>query len=209
MSAPRAGRCRSAFTLFEVLIVIGLLTLLSGSMFGLLWNLGATRDRLIEMGESEQAAGVILERIESDLICAVASAGDAAGVEGSATRVRILTRAAWLPRESGQGRGSAALADLQGTEVSFESGRLTASRWLGSAPAGEAEPVSGRITGCRFRYFDGREWAGSFDSMRAGALPVAIEASLWLVDAPAGRAPDRRRLMVIPDGPAAAWKERP
>ncbi len=203
----RHTHVRRGFTLMEVLIVLGLLVLLSGSMFGFLWNLSQNRDRLIAMGKDEQAGGVVIERIENDLLCGVASGGGVAGIEGDAARLRILTRGVWAPVEADGAVAATALGDLQGTELTFNGGTLKASRWIGSGGSGEAEVVSGRIAGCRFRYFDGREWKESFDSQAVGRLPAAVEVSLWFGDAVAGRAPDRRRVVTVPDGPQAAWKE--
>ncbi len=90
------------------------------------------------------------------------------------------------------------------------------------------------------RYVDGKEWKQSFDSVGAGALPVAVEVAVWFgapkadpgaakpatrggavekseddgaarqeTDAATvpSREPDRLRVIVVPDGPVASWKE--
>jgi hypothetical protein len=189
----------------EVLIVMGLLLLLSGAMFGFLWNLTAGRDRLIAIGRDEQSGGVVIERVENDLLCGIAGGGGHAGIDGGATRLRMLTRGVWPGADASAGGKS--LGDLQGTELAFNGGSLTASSWVGAAGPGEAEVVSDRIAGCRFRYFDGREWQESFDSQASGRLPAAIEVSLWFGSPAAGRPADRRRVVSVPDGPQAAWKE--
>jgi hypothetical protein len=186
---------------------MALLLHLSGAMFGFLWNLTASRDRLISMGRDEQAGGVVIERLENDLLCGIAGSGGAAGIEGGATRLKVLTRAVWPPRGDDGSAPARGLGDLQGTELAFVGGSLTASRWVGARGPGEPEVVSDRIAGCRFRYFDGREWKESFDSGASGRLPAAIEVSLWFGSPPAGRAADRRRVVAVPDGPQAAWKE--
>lgn len=205
----RTAGHRHGFTLVEVLIVLGLLALLSGSMFGFLWNLHRQRDRLIAMGEDEQAGGVVIERIENDIYCSIAGGRGGAGIQGSATSLRILTRGVWASAEAGGRPLGEALGDVQGTQLAFGGGVLSASRWTGAGGSGEAEVVSGRIAACRFRYFDGREWKESFDSQAAGRLPAAVEVCLWFGDAAPGRAPDRRRVIPIPDGPRAAWGDSP
>jgi hypothetical protein len=106
------------------------------------------------------------------------------------------------------------LTDLQGCEISVAAGTLSARR-LSQSPGG-LEVIAEGVERVRFRYFDGREWLEKFDSAATGELPVAIEASLWFGEAPAAsdppepeeapRAPDRTRVMVVPDGPVAAWK---
>jgi prepilin-type N-terminal cleavage/methylation domain-containing protein len=197
---------RRGFSLMEVLIVLSLLVLLSGSMFGFLWNLTRNRDRLISLGRDGQAGGVVIERIENDLFCGIAGSGGVAGVEGDTSRLKILTRGVWMPGEA-EGQGARALGDLQGTELVFSGGVLRATRWVGGDGGGEAEVVSDRIADCRIRYFDGREWVETFDSQAAGRLPAAVEVSLWFGEGAASRPADRRRVVVVPDGPQAAWKE--
>lgn len=200
------SRARRGFTLIEVLIVLGLLVMLSGALFGFLWNLTASRDRLIAMGRDEQAGSVVMERVENDLLCGIAGSGGVAGIDGSATRLRVLSRGVWSVSGLDAASGGAALADLQGTELSFSGATLSASRWAGASGSGEAEVVSDRIAGCRFRYFDGREWKENFDSKGMGRLPAAVEVSLWFGSGMQGRAPDRKRIVTVPDGPQAAWK---
>src|SRR5699024_8856954 len=105
------------------------------------------------------------------------------------------------------GESGKVLGEVQGTEIAFSGGAVRATRWTGASGSGDSEVVSGRFSGCEFRYFDGREWVEQFDSQSAGRLPAAVEVSLWFEGPSEGRTPDRRRVITVPDGPVAAWKE--
>ena len=80
--------------------------------------------------------------------------------------------------------------------------------------------VATGVAALRFRFFDGEGWSDSFDSSKSGTLPVAIEVGVWSASGGAAstgevgkdigavmRAPDRWRLITVPDGPVAGWKE--
>ena len=79
------------------------------------------------------------------------------------------------------------------------------------------ETIAEDVSRVRFRYYDGSSWSSSFSSDQRG-LPVAVEVAIWTT----GRGwrdvegttqdaeidpPDRRRVICIPDGPSAGWKE--
>ena len=169
---------RRGFTLMEVLIALAVLTLLGGSMLGFLWDLLDRRDALIRASVDGQAGSAALDRIEMDAVCAFAGdAGVGAGIAGTATSLRFLSRGVAIPLAAGE----TGAADLQRSEYSFDAraGVLRARRWTGSTGETELEVVSDRVQRMRVRYFDGRGWAPSFDSLAAGGLPVAIEVALW------------------------------
>jgi len=202
---------RRAFTLIEVLIALSLILFLSGSLLSYLYSLLERRDTLTKAAAQQSAAASIFEQLEHDLATTFASdASGTAGVKGDETSLTVRCRGTNL-----LSRG-ADLTDLQGCELRFSGGTLTARR-LSQSP-GSFETVADGVERLQLRYFDGTEWLESFDSARTGELPVAIEASLWFGEAaPAGdegapapdeapRAPDRTRTMVVPDGPVAAWK---
>lgn len=234
----------------EVLVVLALVGMLAGSVIGFLWDLWGRRDVLLRDSTDAQAGSAIVERIETDILSGLAgdqSAG--AGVAGTATTLRLLTRGVDVPM-GGNGTTS---GDLQASEYRFDAGALRARRWnIGAGGNAEFETVCDHVEAVRVRYFDGREWKTSFDSLSAGALPVAVEVAIWFgtphvederatkpvarteagagardnaVEDPeqerasaAGRAsttgstlpsrqPDRLRVIVVPDGPVAAWKD--
>jgi prepilin-type N-terminal cleavage/methylation domain-containing protein len=211
------GRATRGFTLIEVLLALAISVLLSAAVLSLLFNLGRRRTAMIRLASDQQSAGVFLDRLESDLSTALAGDEElGAGVKGTATELALLSRGVLL-----QGAGTArGLGDLQGSRYLFdpEAGALKARRWSagrGSGESGDFEVISSRMSRVRFRYFDGRAWKESFDSVSERALPVAVECAIWAgnvpppeagTDIPPG-APDRVRVIVIPDGPSAPWKE--
>ena len=173
---------RRAFTLLEVLLAIGLIAALSGGVFAFMWQIISQKTSLTGRALDGQAGDAVLERIESALTGAVAadSAGNA-GIVGTATSLHVLTRGIALPLEKGDQAWAA--GDLQGMEFTFAGGSLSARRWDGhrnrGSSAGAAETVSDHIAAMVIRYYDGSEWAESFDSKEKDGLPVAIEVSLW------------------------------
>lgn len=179
---------RRAFTLLEMLIALALTMALLAAMFTFLWDLLATRRRIIDETTRRRAVDTLVEQVERDLLTAVV--GDrvrGSGVAGDATSLRILSRAVPV-RLAGQ-RGNAGFLDLERSSYRFEasSGALTARRDVvrsggentGERRADAASPLGGTVHRVRFRYHDGRSWVESFDSLRAGRFPLAIEIAVW------------------------------
>jgi prepilin-type N-terminal cleavage/methylation domain-containing protein len=211
---------RGGFTLVEVLLAIVLLLALAGGMLSYIWGLLASRDRLVATTDQQISAAALFEQLETDLSATFAVDGSGApGVDGNSTSLVVRSRGVG----SLAGTGTSDLGDLQGCEVKFEGNALTARRLGRDETSFEtlASPV-GRV---QFRYFDGKEWQQSFRSSDAGTLPVAVEVSLWFDELSSGnaqaaagdntaleekptRAPDRVRVMVVPDGPVTSWKSR-
>ena len=59
--------------------------------------------------------------------------------------------------------------------------------------AASAQVLAPEVTAVAFRYFDGSQWLESWDSSAQGALPLAVEVTLWLVPA-AGEEPQQTAL---------------
>ncbi len=171
---------RRSFTLMEVLLAVALVLMLSGAVYGFLWNLLGQRDRVESTAEEASAATAIIERIESDLMGSLAGAAGEAGIKGTTGSLRLLSRQVGVPLDKAS-RG-ALHGDLFCTEVAFNpsSGEITARRWnmAGEGSAG-AEVVGDGVQRLRFRYFDGRRWRAAFDSAAEGELPCAVEVALW------------------------------
>lgn len=198
---------RRGFTVMEVLLALGLGAMLAGAVTAFAWRVASSQRALGLAATDAQGADALLDRLESDLLGAIA--GDArrgAGVQGSSTRLRVLTRGVDL--------ADGGAADIQEAVYEFIGPML----WLARGPAGEPgerHALSTRALRARFRYFDGRTWGTSFDSAASGRLPAAVEVALWFE--PLGQSapppefwpePDRVRVLVIPDAPEAAWSVR-
>jgi prepilin-type N-terminal cleavage/methylation domain-containing protein len=181
----RSCHKRRAFTLLELLVSIGIIAALVGSMFGYLLNIQSSRDRLLERGKTSHAMTVLIDRLESRL--ATALVGDSkfgSGLKGDAVSIAILSRGVLASGGVDTPSLAAILADLQRTEVRFdERGRSVQVREspVGTESAdGELETMDAIVHRLRFRYHDGREWVDEFDSMQAGRLPTAVEVAIWL-----------------------------
>lgn len=206
---------RCAFTVMEVMLALALGAMLAGAVMGFLWRMSSQQRALSLAASDSQGADSLLDRLEADVLGAIA--GDArrgAGVQGSATRLQVLTRGVDL--------GDGGASDLQRSVYEF----IGPMMWLARGPAdatgadgAERHALSARALRARFRYFDGNAWVLSFNSKAAGRLPAAIEVALWFEpigdpDAPSQSLPerwpepDRVRVMVIPDAPEAAWSVR-
>lgn len=245
------------------MLAVLLVASLSGAVFAFLFNLGRQRDGIEGASGALRGASAFLEGLEGDALGVIAGgAGIGAGVAGDETSLRLLTRGVALPAP---GRGTGGLdRDLQAVEYRFSAsdGVLTARRWDPAGPgasglSGEDAPsvLATGVARLRLRYFDGTRWLGSFDSMRHGGLPVAIEVAVWFgVAGEAGATgasvgteldprgeeafigfpddlpeedefdpgfeaegfgaellppPDRVRIVMVPDGPVASWRDRP
>ncbi|MBL9032225.1 MAG: prepilin-type N-terminal cleavage/methylation domain-containing protein [Phycisphaerae bacterium] len=224
---------RRAYTLIEVLLALGLIAMLSGAAYTFFWQLLGARTRLVGDARTHAAVASLFQRLEDDLTGAIA--GDprlGAGIRGTPTDLRILSRGRWLDAggagasgaagtdgtEGGAlapadaGRGGVAPTDLIASEYAFspEANELRARRWpiTASAPEPPAlEPVAGDVRALRFRYFDGREWRDEFDSASAKDLPAAIEVSVWL--GPPLPADDRQPASVSRQTPPPTRGEQP
>ncbi|HMN96409.1 MAG TPA: hypothetical protein PKC43_11120 [Phycisphaerales bacterium] len=187
---------RRAITLVELLVSIAMVLLLLGALFTFVGDLLAARARVRTVGERQAMVSMLIDRIEQDL--AMAIVGDpalGAGVAGTSETLTLLTRGV-LP---GDPDPAAALADMHRHEYRFEADarHATARR---SAPrrapadgssrrsAEAAIVVAAPLEGLRFRYFDGRTWQDSFDSLQRRALPMAVEVAIWFEGAAEGAA---------------------
>lgn len=177
---------RRCFTLLEVLISITLAMALLGAVFGFLFNLLATRRRVIEFVAQQRAASVLIERIERDLVFTlVGDSRSGAGIQGDASSLRLLTRSVAVNLADQAGRGREVFGDLQAIQYRFDETqkKLQVGRTARSPTSGASSPsledLGGNIFRVRFRYYDGDTWLETYDSRQAGQLPVAIEIAFW------------------------------
>jgi len=188
----RSVATHRAFTLIEVLLALGILLALTGSVYTFLDSVMTQRDRVAQAASDQQIAGAIIERIESDVLTTLAGSGRiGAGIVGSNTRLTLLTRGVTPPLQ-----GAAVgvpLGDLQLSRFEFDPfmGELHAARRdaLDENAQTTMELLTDRLERVRFRYYKGRSWVSSFDSRTSG-LPGAIEVALWFRAEDGVAAPD-------------------
>lgn len=174
MPSVRTARARRAFSLLEMLVAIALLAVLLGAVYAFTWNLFDRETRTLDEAAKSEASTTLFDRLEADLMSAVASTGDGPGLVGGTERISIAHNGV-LP-----GSPIAPYADLQTTTMSFDARtrRVTVTRTESSgseADGDEAIPVP--VRALRFRYHDGRGWSDRFTSTRG--LPAAVELAIW------------------------------
>lgn len=167
---------KRGFSLLEVMVALGIVALLAGSVFAFMLDLIRGSGTLTDAAQDAAAAATIVEQLESDLLVSVTSMEGEAGINGTESGIRVTGRAVRVPS------GDEVIGDAVGCEIRYDEQTW---RLEGSLRGGANETISERVRACRFRYFDGRRWTSSFNSADAGALPVAIEVAIWFGDPPA------------------------
>lgn len=218
---------RRGFSLVEALLALALTAMLAVMASSFLSNLSRAKRDSQAAALELRSIGTFLDRLEDDLATSLAGGdGLGAGIVGGSDRLVVLSRGVGIPTDPALGEKASReqLSDLRGTEFVFDgAGGILGRRWIGASGGGPSLPVAQGVGALRFRYFDGTAWASSFDSSKSGGLPVAIEVSVWTAgsgaaaqaakDVESGEigarmpAPDRWRLITVPDGPVAGWKE--
>lgn len=206
-----SGR-RGGFTLIEVLLAIALVSVLAGSIFAFLMEILSRRTMLRDLAGDAGAGVRLLDRIEDDLQTAIAGGGGlAAGIVGDTDELEVLSLGVPTPGDGDASRPGG--GDLLRTRLRWDAatGRLMAARAAVDAareggdaaaraglgvPAGsmsdgagggaDEEVLSERVAWLQFRYFDGRSWVGSFDSVARRRLPPAVEVAVWFGEPPRG-----------------------
>lgn len=185
-------RRRRAFSLLEVMLAIGIVLVLSGVVYSFLFDLMDSRERVVRYGEHSRVGVGMIETIERDLMTTLAGGTRfGSGLRGSATSLTLLSRGVTLPLENDS---QTVLGDMQGVRFEWERSRreLRAGRWdVLSGETAMSEVIGEQIEYVQFRYYDGRQWRGSFDSGSAGRLPVAIEVAVWFGERPSSAARPR------------------
>ncbi|MBL8761069.1 MAG: hypothetical protein JNL50_07165 [Phycisphaerae bacterium] len=202
-------RGRRGFTLFEAILALALLIVLSSLVFAFIADLSDRRERVIEAMTRDRGVELLLDSVESDLFASAALAPDGSpGVRGDGHSISIFTR----------GVSGGTKSDGLYSRYEFGGGRLSVARRDQHDPRSPGpETIGEDVSRVRFRYYDGTLWSSSFSSDRQG-LPVAVEVAIWTTGR--GRRdventtqdadidpPDRRRVICIPDGPGAGWRE--
>lgn len=178
---------RRAFTLFEVLVAIGLIGVLAGALAIFVDDLATTGRVVARANERVRGCDALFAAVEGALQTAVADGGArGAGVSGTATSLRVLSSRTEAAGGTARQISEHAFAPLAVTEVRDSAGLVS----LGRAGLSTVLPAS--LARVRFRYHDGKGWTDAFDSLQVGALPRAVEVSVWFAasDAAGGEAPN-------------------
>jgi prepilin-type N-terminal cleavage/methylation domain-containing protein len=174
---------RRGFSLLELLVAIGLLAVLVGAVYAFITTLFARETRALDEAARSQTAVMVFDRLESDLMSAVATGAEGSvGLTGSSETLTVAHRSV-VP-----GSASAPWSDAQSTTIRFDARRqrITIERtdggeaFGGGARGDEPMPFPVPIRAARFRYHDGDGWRDGFESSRA--LPAAVELAIWFGD---------------------------
>lgn len=175
---------RRAFSLFEVLVAIALIMALLSTMFGVLWQVVNTRDRVSERAQQLEATTRLLDRLDRALMtCLVEGPNGEAGVSGDATSISVLAQGVVVDLDA----TDAWSRDRQRHVFTYDeaSRQLSMSRTvLPSMQAAESASFGVTFGKIRFRYHDGSDWRDSFDTLEAGRLPAAVEVAVWYLPWP-------------------------
>lgn len=212
---------RRGFTLLEVIVAAALMLALVGAMAAFLSDALRIRTRVSQEIERSRAADALCSVIERALeTTLLEDARLGAGVSGDATSITVL-RVGLSSWRLGTADRQRALEEIEPVRVRFDE----SARRIGIARGDQAESLlPGAIGRVRFRYHDGTAWRTSFDSVREGRLPAAVEVALWLrpgaapaeplerpefddaetdpapeAEEESGPPPDRLRVIAIPD----------
>jgi hypothetical protein len=171
-ASPRPAR--RAFTLLEALVAIGMMVMLVGALALFLDDLGSTRAAAARTAARTRSADALFGAVETALQTAVVAGGRlGAGVQGDATRLRVLSSRTDAGSGTVRALARAAFSPLSATQVWETNGTVTVERGETSS----ALPAT--VRAFRLRYLGADGWADSFDSMDTGALPRAVEVALW------------------------------
>jgi type II secretory pathway component PulJ len=214
--SPRRRRARTrsprGFTLFEILVSVGLFGLLVFAMSSFLGDARRVRTRVAADVERNLAvAAIVGELSEAIATCVVDANGR--GVRGTPTSIEVAFAGvpAWKIA-SDVPESALGPVDTLSVRVDDGDGRIEIGR-----EGGESTRSAVAFEAVRFRFLDDGSWRDEFDSIESGRLPQAIEISIWFAGAAApaverpefdevdaipaapSRPADRRRMIAVPD----------
>jgi hypothetical protein len=185
-------------TLVEVLAALALLVVLSGGAMAFFFGVTARRDELALLANQRRDVASLLDRLEAALMTSLAVAPDgSAGVRGDRASITVAARAVAVAFE-----GQVSVADVARVGLEFDASHARCDFTLEPLVGGAtklSEPILSHVAGMRFRYLDGRDWRESFDSLKDGGLPGAVEISIWLEPRSAAHPPALRPASQPPD----------
>lgn len=170
------------FTLAETLLALALVVALSGAILAFVWRLADTRRSILSHLSTQDAASLVLDRLESDIQGVVAGhAKHGSGLIGSPQSIQLLTRGVWLAATSEESERWA--SDLQVTHLAFTpaTGQVLLRRAVepGMLEGESMRPIAGGVRWLQLRYAHQSSWTPEFNAAQAKSLPDAVEVSIW------------------------------
>ncbi|MCH2143635.1 MAG: type II secretion system protein GspJ [Phycisphaerales bacterium] len=178
---------RRGFTLIEVLLALGLIMLLVGSLGIFVNQVSETRVDLRTRSEQESSITIVFDALDGATGTCIALAGDGMpGFRGDAMSVEISFDSTTVQRALGDS-SELVLVPEDRVQIRFEpsSGVLSIAR-DGDRP----RDLAVRCFAVRFRFHDGNNWLEEWDSIAMGGLPHALECSVWYAPWPDETVPE-------------------
>ena len=171
-----AARRRGGFSLVEVLLALALLAGIAGGALGLLEHVSRRASQTRAHAARVLECGRLFDRLESALATCVAQGRDgSAGVRGDANSIDV-THLGVVGVRGGRGADQRTLA-LRWNEAD----RSISATFRASGVEQTTETLVENVERISLRYFHGARWRSSYDSVAQGAMPSAIELSVWFV----------------------------
>ncbi|MDZ4828807.1 MAG: prepilin-type N-terminal cleavage/methylation domain-containing protein [Phycisphaerae bacterium] len=216
---------RRAFTLFEVLVSIGLIVVLVAAMSAFLQDALRIRARVSETLARGVTAEAVVAELERALeTCVVDDAALGTGVRGGPREIEVL-RAGLSSWRLGSAEPRRAFEPVERVGIEFRESRNRVAIVRGDSNASE---LPGELFRVQFRYLDDGTWVDRFNSGERGRLPGAVEIAIWfteprgapiaaerpetdedIVELTTESLPDRRRVIAIPDSASDSAEARP
>ncbi len=214
-------RKESAFTLLEMLVALGLMSVLAASLYASLYIGFRARDSAVAAIEPvrtvELAVELLREDIESALPPTGILAGQFIGQDAKDDSLRDADMLLFHSSAHSPEQGERA-CDIRKIELTFSSlphgtervlvRRITTNLLAPETVQPKEEILCRRVLAFNLRYFDGFDWYDDWDSSSQGnVLPLAVEVALE-VERPAGEQPAATgyrlsRVFLLPCGRAA------
>ena len=187
----RKGK-RSAFTLLEMLVAMGLMSLLAASLYASLHIGFKARDSAVAAIEPVRTAQLAIALLREDIESALPPTGimagefngqDAQDSEGRDADTLLLHSSAHGPLQTERACGirkiELALTSLPDGTQHVLVRRITTNLLAPETVEPEEETLCRGVLGFNLSYFDGSDWLDNWDSSSQGnLLPLAVEVTL-------------------------------
>jgi len=186
------GKNKSGFTFLEMLLAMGMMSILAGSLYASLHIAFRTRDSAEAQLDPVRTAQLAIELLRQDIESALPPTGILAGeFIGTDATDELGRDADTLTLHSSAHNASAGeiASDVRLVEFSFEPTsdgdkpvllrRITTNLLAPEVPEPEEEVLCRSVLAWNISYYDGYEWLDAWDSTTQGnALPVAVQVTL-------------------------------